>query len=90
MLTISIPCFALLPPVAMDTFVCLPPLLASAPMMLMVFPIFCFALCAVRSSDASDASIVCCHAAAHGNDAHDVSDCLLSLFSPAAVMLMML
>ena len=41
-------------------------------------------------NDAGDASIVCCHAAAHCNDAHDASDWLLSLLSPAAMMLMML
>ena len=45
----------------------------------------CF--CAACGNDADDASIVCCHATAHGNDA---SDWLLSFVSLAAKMLIIL
>ena len=43
---------------------------------------------AARGNDASDC--VLCFGAAHGNDAHEVSDWLLCLVPPSAMMLVML
>ena len=67
-------CLALVPTVAVA-------------MMLMMCPILSFGFCAACGNDADDASIVCCHATAHGNDA---SDWLLSFVSLAAKTLIIL